>query len=232
MVRLVRTLARRVTCEEDKNRCHENDSKSGRRSLTIIKHDSSAAIQSQAIANHHASTENQSTLERTFSVVASNFVPGTTAADIKSAILCDSVDSEGRNCLLSCRLTCARPSVTAELVFSECRIADHVIRKYHNQRADGRLLRLVHKWESDTAMTHNPHPNRKTAKLCRSRRGGRVQRRFQQEGRPYLVVYPGSVQNKGRTKITSTTTVRHHSRMEEECYDDAHIQQLATRQTC
>ena len=77
-----------------------------------------------------------------YTVTASNFAPGTTAADIESAIASDAADESGVNALLSCRLTDTLPSVVAELVFSERGIAERIIRTYDRQRADGRILRL------------------------------------------------------------------------------------------
>ena len=88
-----------------------------------------------------------------FPVIASNFAPGTTAADIESAVAVDSTDSEGHNGLLACRLTSEHPAVVAELVFSERTIADRIIKRYDNQRADGRVLRLAHKIHPTTAST-------------------------------------------------------------------------------
>lgn len=86
-------------------------------------------------------------------MVASNFAPGTTAADIESAVATDSTDSEGHNGLLSCRLTSEHPAVVAELVFSERTIADRIIKRYDNQRADGRVLRLAYKTHPATTST-------------------------------------------------------------------------------
>lgn len=77
-----------------------------------------------------------------FVVEASNFAPGTTAADIESALANETIDSEGRNDLLSCRIMATNPTVIAEMMFSERRIADRVISTYNNQKADGRILHL------------------------------------------------------------------------------------------
>lgn len=73
---------------------------------------------------------------------ASNFAPGTTAADIESALQTETVDENGVSGMLSCRLVKSSPTVVAEMVFSEKAIAEQVISIYHNQKADGRILRL------------------------------------------------------------------------------------------
>lgn len=77
-----------------------------------------------------------------FTVEASNFAPGTTAADIESALQGDTLDDNGGNGMLSCRIIASSPMVVAEMVFSERDIADRVISTYNNQRADGRVLHL------------------------------------------------------------------------------------------
>lgn len=78
-----------------------------------------------------------------FVVEASNFAPGTTAADIESALQSDALDDNGVSGMISCRIVSASPTVVAEMVFAERHIADKVISTYHNQRADGRILQLV-----------------------------------------------------------------------------------------
>ncbi|RMD39660.1 hypothetical protein DV735_g5469, partial [Chaetothyriales sp. CBS 134920] len=79
-----------------------------------------------------------------FTVVATNFAPGTTAADIESAVAHDGADADGNNTLLSCRLTSLHrdPTVTAELVYSDREVAERIVSLYNNQRADGRILKL------------------------------------------------------------------------------------------
>ncbi|RMZ76165.1 hypothetical protein DV738_g5105, partial [Chaetothyriales sp. CBS 135597] len=79
-----------------------------------------------------------------FTVVATNFAPGTTAADIESAVAHDGADVDGNNTLLSCRLTSSHrdPIVTAELVYSDREVAERIVSLYNNQRADGRILKL------------------------------------------------------------------------------------------
>lgn len=69
-----------------------------------------------------------------FVVTGSNFAPGTTAADIQSAV------EPTSGPMLSCRVISPRPTVTAEMVFAERWTAETVVANFHNQRADGRVL--------------------------------------------------------------------------------------------
>lgn len=73
-------------------------------------------------------------------VQASNFAPGTTAADIEAAVQTVATDSTGNSGLLSCRILSNNPTVMAEMVFSERYIADMVVETFNNQKADGRIL--------------------------------------------------------------------------------------------
>ncbi|EXJ88665.1 hypothetical protein A1O1_05596 [Capronia coronata CBS 617.96] len=77
-----------------------------------------------------------------FVVEASNFAPGTTAADIESALQSDTFDDNGVSAMLSCRIVSTSPAVVAEMIFTEKHIADKIISTYHNQRADGKILQL------------------------------------------------------------------------------------------
>ncbi|ORY69924.1 uncharacterized protein BCR38DRAFT_454853 [Pseudomassariella vexata] len=71
-----------------------------------------------------------------FVVMAQNFAPGTTAADIESAMT--PVGGLAR----SCRLVKTHPLVIAEIVFENKEGADRVIETFNNQTADGRLLHV------------------------------------------------------------------------------------------
>ncbi|KAI5794328.1 hypothetical protein DFH27DRAFT_129988 [Peziza echinospora] len=71
-----------------------------------------------------------------FVVRASNFAPGTTAEDVKTAML-----SLGK--IVSCIILSANPTVMAEIVFEKKDAAERCIAQYNNQLADGRLLHLV-----------------------------------------------------------------------------------------
>ncbi|MCJ1243278.1 hypothetical protein MMC30_000475 [Trapelia coarctata] len=72
-------------------------------------------------------------------VIASNFAPGTTGADIESAMI--PIGGE----MLSCKILTASPTVIAEMVFTEKVGAENVISTFNNQKADGRLLNVYMK---------------------------------------------------------------------------------------
>jgi len=76
--------------------------------------------------------------QETFAVIAQNFAPDTTASDIESAIVPDR-EAAG---LVSCRLITSNPTVIAELVFTMRESAEEIIKKYNNQKADGKLLHV------------------------------------------------------------------------------------------
>lgn len=96
-------------------------------------------------------------------VMASNFAPGTTAADIESVMR--SVGGD----LQFCRLVAAQPTVIAEMGFTNAEDADKVIETFNNKRvslgriqckcaqlltsgqADGRLLHVYYKDSSAAA---------------------------------------------------------------------------------
>jgi hypothetical protein len=80
-----------------------------------------------------------------FVVQASNFAPGTTAADIEAAIQTVAIDSTGNSGLMTCRILTSNPTVMAEMVFPERYIADKVVGTFNNQKADGRILHVYHK---------------------------------------------------------------------------------------
>lgn len=61
-------------------------------------------------------------------VVASNFAPGTTAADIESVMRNVGGD------LLYCRLIASNPTVMAEMGFADVAAADTVIETFNNHR--------------------------------------------------------------------------------------------------
>lgn len=63
-----------------------------------------------------------------FVVMASNFAPGTTAADIQSAM--EPVGGE----IMQCRLLSARPTVLCEIVFKDREGAENVINTFNNQK--------------------------------------------------------------------------------------------------
>jgi hypothetical protein len=66
-------------------------------------------------------------------VIGSNFAPGTTAADIQSAI--EPVSGK----IISCWITSQKPTVTAEITFAETSSAEKAVANFHNQRV-GRFM--------------------------------------------------------------------------------------------
>ncbi|KAF1348827.1 hypothetical protein BDV97DRAFT_370061 [Delphinella strobiligena] len=69
-----------------------------------------------------------------YCVVASNFAPGTTAADIESVM------APIGGAMLGCKLISSNPTVIVEMVFTERSGADNVIAMFNNKKADGRIL--------------------------------------------------------------------------------------------
>ncbi|OBT41269.1 hypothetical protein VE00_08979 [Pseudogymnoascus sp. WSF 3629] len=69
-------------------------------------------------------------------VQAQNFAPGTTGADIESAM----TPIGGK--ILKCIVVATRPNVIAEIVFENREGANAIIDTFHNQTADGRILNL------------------------------------------------------------------------------------------
>ncbi|KAK1999858.1 hypothetical protein LX36DRAFT_655105 [Colletotrichum falcatum] len=74
-----------------------------------------------------------------FAVMAQNFAPGTTAADIESAMT--PVGGE----MLSCRIIKTSPLIVAEMVFATKEGGDAVIDTFNNQTADGRIIKVYPK---------------------------------------------------------------------------------------
>ncbi|KFY34592.1 hypothetical protein V494_06635 [Pseudogymnoascus sp. VKM F-4513 (FW-928)] len=69
-------------------------------------------------------------------VQAQNFAPGTTAADIESAM----TPIGGK--IVKCIVVATRPNVIAEIIFEHREGANAIIDTFHNQTADGRVLNL------------------------------------------------------------------------------------------
>jgi hypothetical protein len=63
-----------------------------------------------------------------YTVIASNFAPGTTAADIEAVMA--PIGGE----MLSCRLASSHPTVIAEMLFVEKDGAEHVIAMFNNKK--------------------------------------------------------------------------------------------------
>ncbi|OJD16248.1 hypothetical protein AJ78_03585 [Emergomyces pasteurianus Ep9510] len=69
-------------------------------------------------------------------LLGSNFAPGTTAADIESAL-----EPVG-GAMLGCKIVSTNPVVTAEMIFEERSGAESVVSRFNNQKADGRILHI------------------------------------------------------------------------------------------
>ncbi|KAL8804853.1 MAG: hypothetical protein Q9182_002347 [Xanthomendoza sp. 2 TL-2023] len=86
-----------------------------------------------------------------YTVVGSNFAPGTTAADIRAAMF------PIGGAMQDCRIVSKVPTVEAEMVFSEKARADNVIAAFNNMKAsllraaDGLLLRMYLKLGNSSA---------------------------------------------------------------------------------
>ncbi|KAK0637298.1 hypothetical protein B0T17DRAFT_106016 [Bombardia bombarda] len=79
-----------------------------------------------------------------FAVMAQNFAPGTTAADIESAM------TPIGGIITSCYVVKQHPIVIAEIVFESREGAESVISTFNNQTADGRVLSVYPKVGSST----------------------------------------------------------------------------------
>ncbi|KAL2752582.1 hypothetical protein ACRALDRAFT_1077791 [Sodiomyces alcalophilus JCM 7366] len=74
-----------------------------------------------------------------FAVMAQNFAPGTTAADIESAMT--PVGGE----MLSCTIMKTNPMMVVEMLFASREGGDAVIATFNNKKADGRLIKVYAK---------------------------------------------------------------------------------------
>ncbi|KAF1921044.1 hypothetical protein BDU57DRAFT_509602 [Ampelomyces quisqualis] len=93
-----------------------------------------------------------------YTVIASNFAPGTTAADIEAVMAPHAGET------LGCRLLTAAPTVMVELQVVTREGADNVIATFNNQKADGRLLYVYLKETpaSNASLHSRPPPGRLT----------------------------------------------------------------------
>ncbi|KAL8857089.1 MAG: hypothetical protein Q9178_006381 [Gyalolechia marmorata] len=119
----------------------------------------------------------------TYTLIGSNFAPGTTAADIQVAIL--SAGGQVRDC----RIVSQVPIVTAEMSFTRRAQADHVIAAFDNKKAqfqaDGHLLRVYMKAEDTNT---RPEASREEVELAQTEEdtlAGAIQSE-QQLARPVL----------------------------------------------
>lgn len=69
-------------------------------------------------------------------VIGSNFAPGTTAADIESAMV------PGGGEMQSCRIISSAPTVMAEMVFAEKHNAESVISTFNNKKVYQNVQRI------------------------------------------------------------------------------------------
>ncbi|KJZ76033.1 hypothetical protein HIM_04489 [Hirsutella minnesotensis 3608] len=74
-----------------------------------------------------------------FAVMGQNFAPGTTAADIESAVT--PIGGE----MVSCRIVKTTPFIMAEMVFVSREGSERVIKTFNDMTADGRLLKVYPK---------------------------------------------------------------------------------------
>ncbi|KAK5988822.1 hypothetical protein PT974_10316 [Cladobotryum mycophilum] len=74
-----------------------------------------------------------------YAIMAQNFAPGTTAADIESAMT--PVGGE----MVSCRIVKTSPLLLVEMVFSSREGGERVIETFNNKTADGRIIQVFAK---------------------------------------------------------------------------------------
>lgn len=65
-----------------------------------------------------------------YTVIAQNFAPGTTAADIEAVLAPEPIEDG----LVRCRLVASNPTVIAELVFSKLDTANTIIAMFNNKK--------------------------------------------------------------------------------------------------
>ncbi|KAF2738169.1 hypothetical protein EJ04DRAFT_429746 [Polyplosphaeria fusca] len=95
-----------------------------------------------------------------FTVIASNFALGTTAADIEAVMGSHSV------ALTSCKIISSKPTVMAEMVFDKKEDAHNIVATFNNKNADGRTLHLYMK--EPTAAIKGPTPNQSAQRATRA----------------------------------------------------------------
>ncbi|KAF4333836.1 hypothetical protein FBEOM_12325 [Fusarium beomiforme] len=91
-----------------------------------------------------------------FTVMAQNFAPGTTAADIESAMT--PVGGE----ILSCRIVKSKPFLLFEMAFASREGGERVIETFNDKTADGRIIKVYPKLvapSSNTITSNNPPRN-------------------------------------------------------------------------
>ncbi|RHZ71316.1 hypothetical protein CDV55_108487 [Aspergillus turcosus] len=114
-----------------------------------------------------------------FVVIGSNFAPGTTAADIQSAI--EPLSGQ----ILSCWITSQHPTVAAEITFADKWSAENAIANFHNQKADGRILSMRFK-HSTAEPTPSPHVLNPQSSFSSLREQADHERRLNRNAEPTL----------------------------------------------
>ena len=106
-------------------------------------------LNSQANAEKPGEEINIRGLAGPYVVLGNNFAPGTTAADIESAM----IPSGGE--MQSCRIIASDPTVVAEMVFEEKANAERVIATFNNKRVWA-ILHLI-SFQANTHTGRWPH---------------------------------------------------------------------------
>ncbi|KAI2631029.1 hypothetical protein GGR54DRAFT_182248 [Hypoxylon sp. NC1633] len=99
-------------------------------------------------------------------VMAQNFAPGTTAADIESAM------TPVGGIVSSCRLVKTQPIVIAEIIFESKEGADRVVEMFNNKTADGRTIQVYPKPDSAYRTPAVPVPTGPRAQRGHENRSG------------------------------------------------------------
>ncbi|KAL3447327.1 hypothetical protein BJX65DRAFT_95661 [Aspergillus insuetus] len=122
------------------------------------------------VRNTNGGISIKGTGSESFVVVGKNFAPGTTAADIQSAI--EPISGK----VVSCWVTSHQPTVTAEITFKEKSSAEKAVANFHNQRADGRLLSIQLKSSTNRDVLDRPSTsfNQQREQADRERRSQRT----------------------------------------------------------
>ncbi|KAI8715580.1 hypothetical protein NCS52_01066100 [Fusarium sp. LHS14.1] len=88
-----------------------------------------------------------------FTVMAQNFAPGTTAADIESAMT--PVGGE----MVSCRIVKTKPIMIVEMAFTSREGGERVIETFNDKTADGRIIKVYPKLGATQATPSNNAPS-------------------------------------------------------------------------
>jgi hypothetical protein len=93
-----------------------------------------------------------------YTVIASNFAPGTTAADIEAAMTPHATEGGGE--LLSCRLITSTPTVMVEMQVDRMESADNIISIFNNKKVCMRrseiglvLNRCIGRWQTPVCVS-------------------------------------------------------------------------------